>query len=477
MDNFIRLNSALSWINKDDIICDVGCDHGYLGIMALKKGVQLVQLIDNKINPLNVAVNNIKKEHFLDKVIFSCSNGLDELYDKVNTICILGMGGELISSILNDNIQKISNNTKLILCANTKVELLRRFLQDNSFVITDEQIVKENDKYYELILCYKCDNKVAYSDEELLMGPILIKKRSNLFLEKYTNLYNHYKIILQKTRNDKILKESKLIENIIMNKVKDINDFLLERYPISLASSFDLNKVGLQFGSLDNCVHKVLITLDATNEVIDEAIENECELIISHHPFMFNPMIKMNYDSPFGKKMLKVFNNNLNIFAMHTNFDVAENGMNELLAKALGLKNIKYTTSEIENESFIRYGDIDEMSLESFAKHALTVLGEDGCRIVGDNNKLIKRVGILGGAGSSYLMEAKRFNCDVFVTGEVRMNNAIDAIENDIAIVEVSHSVEEIYREYIREELSKAFPNVSFILSKVKCNPFKLIVK
>ena len=97
-------------------------------------------------------------------------------------------------------------------------------------------------------------------------------------------------------------------------KQKELTKFLQENYPESLASSFDLGKIGLQFGSEDKEISKVMITLDATNDVIDEALENKCDLIISHHPFMFNPMLSINYYSIYGKKILKVLDNRLNLY-------------------------------------------------------------------------------------------------------------------------------------------------------------------
>ena len=123
-------------------------------------------------------------------------------------------------------------------------------------------------------------------------------------------------------------------------KVKEIVDFLLEKYPLELASSFDHGKVGLQFGSMSKEVKKVMICLDGTTDVIDEAINNNVDLLICHHPFLFSPILNLDYNSPLGRKMLKVFKSELNIFAMHTNFDTALNGMNDHLAEILELENV-----------------------------------------------------------------------------------------------------------------------------------------
>ena len=145
-----------------------------------------------------------------------------------------------------------------------------------------------------------------------------------------------------------------------MTKVRQIVDFLLRKYPLDLASSFDVGKVGLQFGSLSKKVKKVMIALDGTSAVVDEAIENNVDLLITHHPFLFSPILNLDYNSPLGKKMLKVFKHELNLFSMHTNFDCALDGMNDLLATILGFDNV-YSVPEVPTaDSFMRIGTIDE---------------------------------------------------------------------------------------------------------------------
>ncbi len=258
-------------------------------------------------------------------------------------------------------------------------------------------------------------------------------------------------------------------------KVKEIVDFLLEKYPLELASSFDQGKVGLQFGSMSKEVKKVMICLDGTSDVVEEAILNNVDLLICHHPFLFSPILNLDYNSPIGKKMVKVFKNELNIFAMHTNFDCAIDGMNDHLAKLLELKNV-YSVPEIPtNDSFMRIGEIDKMTLAEFAYYVKETLNEETVRVVGDLDKNVKKVAVLGGSGGSFAVSAKKLGCDCIITGEVKQNNAIDAIEYNMAIIEVSHSVEALYKQYIKDILSSKFTDVEFILSEKDVNPFKCL--
>lgn len=260
-----------------------------------------------------------------------------------------------------------------------------------------------------------------------------------------------------------------------MTKVRQIVDFLLRKYPLDLASSFDVGKVGLQFGSLSKKVKKVMIALDGTSAVVDEAIENNVDLLITHHPFLFSPILNLDYNSPLGKKMLKVFKHELNLFSMHTNFDCALDGMNDLLATILGFDNV-YAVPEVPTaDSFMRIGTIDELSLAEFAYLVKETLNEETVRVVGDLDSKIKKVAVLGGSGGSYCVAAKKLGCDCIITGEVKQNNAIDAIEYGMNIVEVSHSVEALFKEYIKKMLEEAFPEVDFILSTADINPFKCL--
>lgn len=259
-----------------------------------------------------------------------------------------------------------------------------------------------------------------------------------------------------------------------MTKVKDITNYLLTKYPTSLASSFDLGKVGLQFGSLNQEVKVVMLALDGSTKVIDEAIMNDVDLLITHHPFMFNSMLSMDYDNPLQEKIKQVIKNDLNVFSMHTNFDVAEGGMNEILAERLGLKNIRFVGDTVNNESFIRTGEVDEISLNDFLEVVKEKLKVDGLRYTGSLNKKIHKVGILAGSGGFELYLASRLHCDAFITGEVKHNQALDAVDLNLSLIEVSHAVERLYKEKVKAELEKEFPNVTFILANNDTDPLKI---
>ncbi|KXZ39745.1 dinuclear metal center protein, YbgI/SA1388 family [Alkalithermobacter thermoalcaliphilus JW-YL-7 = DSM 7308] len=121
--------------------------------------------------------------------------------------------------------------------------------------------------------------------------------------------------------------------------LKDIVNLIENKYPKELA--YDWDNVGLIIGNLNAHIKNILIALDATDEVIQEAIENNVDLIITHHPFVFKPIKKITSNSLIGKNIYKLIKNDINIYCCHTNFDIAYGGLNDAICDILGLKNLK----------------------------------------------------------------------------------------------------------------------------------------
>lgn len=196
-----RIKLAASFVDSGDIICDIGCDHGYLGIEAIKKGASKIILIDNKEEPLKRAkinTNFLKDEYDIKYLL---SDGMDKLEDKVDKIFILGMGGDQISAILENNKEKIDFDTIFILDAHSRIETLRQYLFNNNFQILEEIIVKEKGQFYELIEAQKVSDLLNYNDLDIKFGPILRIKKDPLFIEKWTMKLNKNLKILENNPN------------------------------------------------------------------------------------------------------------------------------------------------------------------------------------------------------------------------------------------------------------------------------------
>lgn len=214
-----RLLTALEWIEPNETFADIGCDHGYLAIAALEKGVKFVQLIDNKQGPLDVAFSNLSKKGLINQsnVRLTLGDGLKHLDERVRVVAILGMGGELITKILTEGTKKISNIKYFILEANTKIAYLRKYLFTNNYLIEKEKIVKENNKYYEILLVKKTDQIQIFDQKDLMFGPILRYEQSELFKEKWLKIYHKYLLIIKSSKVDvpKITEEVSLIKEVL----------------------------------------------------------------------------------------------------------------------------------------------------------------------------------------------------------------------------------------------------------------------
>ena len=172
-------------------LADVGCDHGYLIIEAKNNNlIDKVIAIDNKKAPLESAKNNIAKYLSLDaqkKVRYSLSSGMNDIDDDTNCIVIAGMGGLLINNIIQEGINnnKVNNTQTYVIEANRNCYEVRKFLEANFFTIVDEEIIFENEKYYEIIVCKKNDFITPLTEDEAMFGPILLKNKSKVFINKY----------------------------------------------------------------------------------------------------------------------------------------------------------------------------------------------------------------------------------------------------------------------------------------------------
>jgi len=240
------------------------------------------------------------------------------------------------------------------------------------------------------------------------------------------------------------------------------------KYPLDLA--FEWDNCGLQVGTLNSKVEKILVTLDITKNVVKEAIKNKVNLIISHHPLMFKPMQNIVFDSPRGWIIKNLIQNDIAVYSAHTNFDVAEGGMNDILANALDIKEPKLL-DEINNIG--RFGTIDKIEFEVFIEKVKSTFNLKTVKVIGNTKKSISTVGISGGSGSHHMYAAKKRNCDVYITGDITYHTALDAIQMGITLIDVGHHIEVIFIDAVTNDLQNQFPNIEFMKSEVDTNPYK----
>ncbi|WP_027308593.1 Nif3-like dinuclear metal center hexameric protein [Caloramator sp. ALD01] len=362
--------------------------------------------------------------------------------------------------------------------------------------------------------------------------------------------------------------------------LKDLINFIEERYPKKYAEEYD--NVGLLVGDENNKINKILVTVDITKEVIKEAIENKVNLIISHHPLIFKPIKNLNKKSSFATMIYDLIKNDINVYALHTNYDIANDGMNDVISKKLNLKNVsvleetnkeklykiityvptKYAeelkealfnagagcigkydkcsfnvlgegtfrplngtnpfigqinklqrVEEIKIETIVtasnlntvintlvknhpyeepafdiiklentlpqglgRIGYLDiPLSAKDFAMQVKKIFNLKMITLIGDKNKKINKVAVIGGSGSDLINVAKSKGCDLILTGDVKHHIAIDAIENDIVVLDVTHfGLEQVFIEDIYTLLTSNFDNIEVMKTYSK-QPFYFI--
>jgi len=255
-----------------------------------------------------------------------------------------------------------------------------------------------------------------------------------------------------------------------MNSI-DIIKYLETLYPKQ--NAYDWDNVGIQVGSPNNRVRKVLITLDVTKEVVQEAIDQKVELIISHHPLIFKPILNVQTESPRGWIIQKLIKHNICLYSMHTNYDVTDGGMNDHFASLLGLVN----TSLLDDvEGIGRIGDLSNpLPFDEFVQLVKTLVKQSQIKLIGNARTTIRRVAFSLGSGSQHFSYAKKKGADLYLTGDVTYHTALDAEQMGYTILDISHYAEVIFKDNIQSIVKTQFPDIEILSSIIDTNPYQTI--
>ena len=241
--------------------------------------------------------------------------------------------------------------------------------------------------------------------------------------------------------------------------VQTVADAVNRLAPRMLAEEWD--NPGLLVGNPSTPVRKIFVCLDVTDANVTRAIEFGAQIIVAHHPLIFRPIKNLRTDLPLGRKISRLIKNDVAVFAAHTNLDSAQGGVNDVLARRLGLVNVKMFGDE--EISLGRLGELETpMSAADFARHVKHALGAENVRLIDAGDFLVGKVGLCGGAGANVIAKAKFFGANAFVTGDVKYHEAQAAIESGIHVVDAGHFATEFpivaeLADYLRGEL-KNFP-------------------
>ena len=242
-----------------------------------------------------------------------------------------------------------------------------------------------------------------------------------------------------------------------MRTVGEIYGFLKELAPPELQMSFDNS--GFQLGRLGAPVKCALLALDVTAEVIDEAAECGAELIISHHPLIFTP-VKCISD----EKLLRLAERGIAVISMHTNLDIAEGGVNDVLIARLGVQ----CEGVLDADGCGRIGALPEaLPLDAFLARCKAALSTNGLRYY-DAGRAVRRVAVMGGAGGESVCTAFEKGCDTCVTADIKYHHFLEAKELGINLIDGDHfCTENPVIPVLAERLRAEFADVEFRVSKV----------
>ncbi len=240
--------------------------------------------------------------------------------------------------------------------------------------------------------------------------------------------------------------------------------------------AYDWDNCGLQVGDPEAKVEKVLICLDVTRDVIAEAKENACQMIISHHPLIFKPVKTLTADTAVGDVVSMLYKNNIALYCAHTNLDIAFGGVNDALCRKLELENVSLLKPFEVNNTVVacaRKGKLkrqmNRQQLIDFVKEktgAKTLL----CSL---SDKMYSTVALSTGAGGEFLTN----ETDVFITGEIKYHEALEAKRQNISFIAIGHYYSEApFACELMHGLQNASDmlqyGVSFVCSQINTDPF-----
>ncbi|NNK14757.1 MAG: Nif3-like dinuclear metal center hexameric protein [Desulfofustis sp.] len=224
--------------------------------------------------------------------------------------------------------------------------------------------------------------------------------------------------------------------------IADLIGALDQIAPFGMAESWD--NVGLIVGDRSRTVESVLIGLDPTNRLLNEALDLGADTVVTHHPAIFKPIPSIDTSASSGRFLESALTHKLNIVACHTNFDAVCEGVNDILAELLGLQDISPLVPADapypDNAGLGRVGCYAQPKKKlDFIELLLEVLELDSVQIAGELPDTITAVALCGGSGSEFAETAKRSGADVYISAEIKHNVARWAEENDFCVIDGTH--------------------------------------
>ncbi|MCC8070134.1 MAG: Nif3-like dinuclear metal center hexameric protein [Ruminococcus sp.] len=473
-----RLKACADLIDGNGIVCDVGTDHAHLCVYLIQSGkcskVIASDIIDG---PLKSAEQTVTRYQLEDSISIVKSDGLKNVdLNGVSDVIIAGMGGENILGIIKDCPKLQEDGISLILQPMTKAPLLRKELYSLGYEIVKEVAVQVNNTFYTIM-------KVNYTGFSMQLGDFSAKVGKVNFFDDTSKAYGLHKVSSLRKLVDSLQfsgsDASKLIEvadrvelyatEKVYTTVQDIYNAIDTVANFSTQERWDNS--GLLIGSPTAKVSKVLVSLDITDEVVNEAKDLRCELIVSHHPVIFDPLKTVTPNDT----VYKLIQNGIGAICCHTPLDICVGGINDILYSIfktpLGLQD---DISPIEDVKGCGLGSgfgriCSTNTTLSCEQIALTLKKILHCSVVKyvPSDKPIHKVAFCSGSGGSMLEDAILLGADVFITGDIKHDRWIYAKDNALALFDCGHfHTENVVVPYLRQLIFASVPNVEVYVAK-----------
>lgn len=256
---------------------------------------------------------------------------------------------------------------------------------------------------------------------------------------------------------------------------KEIIEKIEASYPKQYAMEWD--NVGLLVGCEEKEVGSIYVALDATKETVEAAVKARADMLITHHPMLFQPIRSIQSRDVTGARIMQIIKADISYYAMHTNYDVLR--MGELAGSMLGLVGQEVLEVTAEGQEVKGIGSIAQLQepieLACFCTRIKEQFGLEAVRVYGDTKAMIQRVAVAPGSGKSMIGSAICKQADVLVTGDIDHHEGMDAKEQGLIIVDAGHyGLEHIFIEDMRSFLSLSFPDIKVEAEPIR-HPFELL--
>lgn len=484
-----RLQAVAQQVPHGARLADIGTDHGYLPVWLLQNSrIETAIAADLRKGPLDRARETARQYGQSENITFRLCDGLAEIgADEVDTVVIAGMGGETIAAIL-EAAPWTCRDKLLLLQPMTGAPQLRQWLQRHGYAILHEQIAREGKRLYS-VWSVRGGWMAPFSPAELWAGrdsrdPLRLEYL--VMVEEKAEKALRGQLAARETDQEAVTELEAVLTGLkkmkkelgVMTTVGEVFAFLQEKAPFELQESFD--NAGFLVGREEAVVTKILVALDITEQVVQEAAGQGAQLIVAHHPVIFGGAKSMTDQTVTGRILLALAENHIAAVCAHTNLDAVEGGVNDALALRLGLADIgQLKQAGVDGQGrpygIGRIGSVSEQPLYDFAMAVKRLLGANGIRLV-DGGKPVRRVAVGGGACADMMEEALSQGCDTFVTSDVKYHQFLEARALGLSLVDAGHfPTENVVCPVLKNWLSKQFPQVSVAVSQVHTEVFSYL--